>query len=319
MKLQFIRINNFKQFFGDHVAHFSMLEDKNVTIFHGKNGAGKTSLFSSITWCLYGEGEDSMGDLLNRQVLSEMIEGEEQPVVVTLCFRHDNEEYLAERVKYFTKVDGKPKSGKNNFSLNKIDASGQNKPQPNPEGKMNDILPNKVREYFFFDGEKMDELTKSGNKKIEEAIRNIMRLHILDNTEKHLREVYKEYRSEVQKQGSLNTAELIREQEELEAGIERFKEQIKEKQSEIHLAEKHIQDIEHTLEDSKGVGELQAERKQLQMGLENLDTEKSHTASSIWEKVNSLYPIFIQELLTKAQDKINYQVGKGKIPRGIQQ
>ena len=74
---------------------------------------------------------------------------------------------------------------------------------------MDSILSENVREYFFFDGEKMDDLTKPGNGKIEDAIRNIMHLPVIDKTRKHLDEVARDYRSELKRKGSSVLDELI--------------------------------------------------------------------------------------------------------------
>ena len=87
MKLLFMRIINFKQFYGEQTVTFSAEKDLNVTIFHGLNGTGKTSLFTSINWCLYGTGDEGTGELLNKQAFEESKDGSTIPVVVTIGFR----------------------------------------------------------------------------------------------------------------------------------------------------------------------------------------------------------------------------------------
>lgn len=319
MKFNYIRLVNFKQFYGEHIADISSSADKNVTVFHGENGAGKTSLFYSINWCLYGIGEELMGDMLNRQLLSEMQEDDVQPVIVTVKFRHNNIDYIAERIKYYSKIGNEPVFKETFFTMAQIDAVGQHKRIENPQGKMDTILPEKVREYFFFDGEKMDDLTKPGNTKIEEAIRNIMRLPILDSAERHLVEIYKEYRAAVKREGSPQTEAYIKEQEALEKAIEDSKKEIKVKENEVHLAEKHVQDIENTLEDSRLVGELQRERREITGRLQTLEIQKEEVTSVIVDKINGLYGYLLDEAVNKALQVINTQVGKGKIPSGIKE
>ena len=88
MKLRYIRLINFKQFYGEQIADFSTEPDLNVTVFHGLNGTGKTSLFMAINWCLYGIGDEGTGELLNKQTLEEALEGSRSPVVVTIGFKH---------------------------------------------------------------------------------------------------------------------------------------------------------------------------------------------------------------------------------------
>ena len=54
MKIEKLIINNFRQFFGEIEIEFSTDELKNVTVVHGANGSGKTSLLNAFKWCFYG-------------------------------------------------------------------------------------------------------------------------------------------------------------------------------------------------------------------------------------------------------------------------
>lgn len=42
MKLEWMRLANFRQFYGDQVIRFSRDSSRNVTVVHGVNGSGKT-------------------------------------------------------------------------------------------------------------------------------------------------------------------------------------------------------------------------------------------------------------------------------------
>ena len=56
MKLQELQLTNFRQFYGEQLIEFaSGVGDKNITVLHGYNGAGKTALLNAFIWCLYGE------------------------------------------------------------------------------------------------------------------------------------------------------------------------------------------------------------------------------------------------------------------------
>jgi len=74
MKLERITLENFRQFSGKQRLEFALDEKRRVTVIHGANGAGKTSLFLAINWCLYGRTVekikviDNVGELSARQL-----------------------------------------------------------------------------------------------------------------------------------------------------------------------------------------------------------------------------------------------------------
>lgn len=46
--LERVIITNFRQYFGEQTITFATDEQRNVTVLHGVNGAGKTSLFTAL-------------------------------------------------------------------------------------------------------------------------------------------------------------------------------------------------------------------------------------------------------------------------------
>lgn len=319
MRLQFIRLINFKQFYKEQHANFSTEEDLKVTVFFGITGTGKTSLFTAINWCLYGTGDENTGELFNKQAFDEASEGEKCPVVVSIGFRHKSIEYIAERVRYFEKQGQDAVVKGNDFTLTQIDNLGQTKVIGNPAGKLDSILPANVREYFFFNGEKMEDLTKPGNSKIEDAIKNIMRLPTIDRAQKHLSDITKEYRSEVQRRGSIELDHLIKKQEQLENDIEQIKLEIKTSEVEVAKATKQVSELATLLEESREVGNLQIQRNQYNRQISRLEMERDNLAQSIFETINKIYPINLADKAQQALQIINSQVKKGKIPSGIKE
>ena len=319
MKLTYLRVINYKQYYHEQSASFSTDDQLNVTVFHGKNGAGKTSLFNAVNWCLYGEGIAGTGELLNKQALDEAREGDRLPVVATIIFQDHGIEYIAERVKYFTKQNGQAVLNKDEFTLSKTDRLGQTTKIPNPVGIMDSILPVNVRQYFFFDGEKMVDLTSPGNSNIEDAIKNIMRLPIIDKAVRHLSEITKDYRGEIQKIGTDRVDDLIERQSRLEKDIEELKEEIKKYETEINKGNRQLEEIDAGLLESREVGNLQKQRDEIEKQLRLLDSNRKEQENSIVKLVNPLYPLFLRDKIQIALEIINNNIGKGKIPSGIKE
>jgi len=97
MKLERIIIENFRQYFGRQKLTFPKDSQRNVTVIHGVNGAGKTSLFLAINWCLYGEGVSNVGELISKEAISRAKPGEIVHSSVELSFTHNGERYLVSR------------------------------------------------------------------------------------------------------------------------------------------------------------------------------------------------------------------------------
>lgn len=50
-----ISLNNFRVYKGQNTIDLSIIRNRNVSIISGNNGFGKTSLLTSLVWCLYGK------------------------------------------------------------------------------------------------------------------------------------------------------------------------------------------------------------------------------------------------------------------------
>ena len=319
MKISMIEVENFKQFYGCQRAVISTSDSLNVTVFHGTNGAGKTSLFTAINWCLYGVGHEGMGELLNKQVIKETKIGNALQLRVCVQFIHETHKFIAERLEEFIKINEEQgvRPSTPEFNLYYIDSKGQTIKVPNPEGKMDSILSKNVREYFFFNGEKMEDLTRTGNQLIQDAIKNIMNLPIIDRAVNHLEQATKDYRSEVARIGAGRIDQLIQLQNELEDERKRLQKTIAESEKEIISANAYIQDLEQKLNDNKEVGQLQQRRKNIQEDIRNAEVKRDQLENRLQKAANECFSYLASNSAKKTLDLIAEQVGKGKIPRGI--
>ena len=72
MKINQIALNNFGSYEGENVFETRVKPNKNIVLIGGKNGAGKTSLFTAIRLCLYGYmslGYKSINSFYNRSII----------------------------------------------------------------------------------------------------------------------------------------------------------------------------------------------------------------------------------------------------------
>lgn len=179
MRIQSIELENFRQFQNEKIE-FATGKIKNVTLIMGDNGAGKTSLAQAFFWCLYGTVSFQDKVLLNRNKLNYLTPGKSATVVVRLFLDHNQRHYTIIRSQeyYMGNKDVTVKNSEINIKVTDIHGNtswvGSNKSNPLAraqaiESEINDILPKELSRYFFFDGEKIESLSKeisSGKKAI---------------------------------------------------------------------------------------------------------------------------------------------------------
>jgi len=319
MKINYIRLNNFKQYYKEQKADISDQEDLNITVFHGANGAGKTSLFIALNWCLYETGSENTGELLNKRAIAEAKKDDLILLRVTVCFKHLKIDYIAERFITYRKLEKEISKDEEGFSLSKCDSNGNTTYLNNPKVVMNSILPENVREYFFFDGEKMEDLTRPDNTKIEDAIQNIMRLPIIDNAEKHINGIAIELRRELKREGSSKLEEIINNEEDIEKKIQEKKKNKEKLIEEIRLGKQQIADLEKTLRENEKSRRLQEKRDGLINQRKELEDLRINLVEHIRSNATSLFTKYFLNISEQALKIAHEKRKKGEIPSGIKE
>jgi len=128
MKIEALMIKNFRQFLGEVSIEFSTDEVRNVTVIHGANGAGKTSLLNAFKWCFYEETDfDTHNDhILNEAAIHKSDENALIDLLVEVKFTHQGERFRASRVQEYKKQTSLTANvtGKSRFELFITDSTG---------------------------------------------------------------------------------------------------------------------------------------------------------------------------------------------------
>lgn len=322
MKLERILISNFRQYFGDQQVRFSQDAQRNVTVFHGVNGAGKTSLFAAINWCLYGEGVEGIGQIISKEAVRRAEIGEEVSTKVVVTFIHEGQRYVASRqLKGVKQTDGSVQERPDiDFLLMRTRYDGTTSRINNPIGVMNAILPANVRTYFLFDGEKIDNFARpEAADEVRDAVRRVLNLEVLDNAKRHLALVAKDLRSDLK---SLANSELKGLVDQDEKARQREGELVDEQahlKREIAATEKHIEEINQKLRDLDVVKALQGQHDIYTKQLEERENELKGLIGRIKEMATQGYIAVIGNALTKAHTILDEKRQRGEIPSNIRQ
>lgn len=304
MKIDFIKLENYRQY-KDVKIEFPTSENQNLTVIQGANGAGKTNLLNAITWCLYGKEkhleEKYKGyPLVNTMTLNELEPGKKCNVGVIVQMKdEDGKKIIVGRSRKFQKLeDGKMIKLKDPLS-NSPDGSTFRMIQQvekdmvdtkDPEYVLNRLIPESIEEYFFFDGERLNDYFRAtSGEKIREAVFKISQLGLLENAIEHLENKKKDF---VRRAGKLGSkAEEIREElDEDEKLLKEYKKELNSLKEQKEEAQKKEDEYSKKLRTSSipDVRELEKERVEIE---EELDKSEERIKELEKDKFNYLIKI----------------------------
>ena len=240
MILDSLILENYRVYRGPEKITFAK-GDKHVTIIQGTNEVGKTTIMNSITWCLYGRElfrEQGSEDILNNNKAIEMEINETAEVKVELnMIDNNNRKIKFVRSKTFFK-DGIDSIIGDSSSLKIFtNENGDDKEVSNTGNYIASNLPEKIREYFLFDGEQLGYYFSKDNKEIKDSVFKLAQLNLLKKVENHIRGVRDLYISKLNNLNP-NLANLLKTQSDNEETLKLCENELLSLKQEIkHLKE----------------------------------------------------------------------------------
>lgn len=319
MKLKYLKLKNFRQYYGEQTIRFACESPCHVTVIQGINGTGKSSLFNALNWCLYGEDVGQIGELVNKRAITESIGTVETSVEIG--FTHEYVQYIAERKHKGFLLQHEIKTIDNEeFLLSQIDPNGQFEPVIDPEWKVASILPANVRTYFFFDGEQIDNFAKPGPKKeIREAVRNVLKIEAIERAKRHLDDVAREYQSELRKHASGKLKELMDQIEKKQIERDELSKDLGNLQKEVTTAKEQKHDIDARLSEIESARRLSEKRQAIEDERQKLQQREAALWLEIREGANRGFICLTRPALDKAMNILEQKRERGEIPSGIRE
>lgn len=165
MIIKRILIDNFRSFqYPTEIKFPSVDENRSIFLVGGMNGSGKTSLIEAISICLYGTSKN----LIYRQVnKNELAKGNSKVTFEVVLETDDNEELIIKRI-YSSNAISEPKPKdfieKLLITKNGSQVSIQNKDLW--QDFINSTIPKSITQFFFFDGEKIQEVAADDHSEV---------------------------------------------------------------------------------------------------------------------------------------------------------
>ncbi len=324
MKLQKISIENFRQFYGEHSIEFSVSSKQNITVIHGENGGGKTTLLNAFKWCFFGTTDFDTGNenILNDHLIASSESGAKLNITISVDFEHEGRTYKVLRTQTYKKLDdlNVEEVGIAPPELNWIDENGAAKTSENPQNYINQIFPEKMHSYFFFNGERIEKLAyASAAHEIRDAIRTLMGLEIVERGRDHLqKDVRKHFSNEAKKGASDELSKAISNEEFIREEISDTKERIALSKDNQQSLEEEIKLLEARLRDNENAAKLQEQKDDCVQNLNDLKPQFSDVGKRQSKLLSDRgFLSFIGPAASEVREILEERRKKGELPYKI--
>ncbi|MBW4617954.1 MAG: AAA family ATPase [Cyanosarcina radialis HA8281-LM2] len=324
MKLTSIKLCNFRQFYGKTPEiQLACDRERNTTVIHGNNGAGKTSLLNGFTWVLYEKFSAAFASetqLVNKRAIAEAEIGDPVECWVEVAWEHDGKRYRTRRMCRVYKNEFDVDIGKTDLYMQVAGDDGRWYPPPQPpEEVIGEILPGSLHQYFFFDGERIEKIVRADKKaEIAEATKMLLGVEVLNRSIKHLVEAKKSLENELKAIGDLEIKQLVKEQQKIEKESDRLANRQKEIELEIEHQQTIKKETNQLLRELSAAKELQLRRQQLE-AQKDLDRENLKKSKDILKRAISSkgYTVLLAEVTAQFRQIIENLRQRGELKPGI--
>ena len=326
MKLISIKLCNFRSFYGKTPEIIiAGNEVENTTVIHGNNGTGKTSLLNAFTWALYEKFSAafaSVEQLANKRAIAEAKIGQSVECWVEVGWEHDSKRYRVKRQCRVYKTETDFEAGKTELYMQVAGDDGRwYLPPQQPEEIINQILPSSLHQYFFFDGERIEQIVRSDKKaEIAEATKMLLGVEVINRSIRHLGEAKRSLENELRTIGNSEIKQLLKQQAKIELDIEG----IKKRQAEINREIEYQNTFKK--ETSTRLRELSA-AKELQERRQDLETQKAAQQEQLRKSRENLkrlistrgYTVLLPDTTAQFRTIIEALKERGDLKAGISQ
>lgn len=292
MKLKSIMLENFRQFYGKQKIEFED-NDKNVTVIFGENGKGKTGIFRALIFGLFGETHLSQDNKKEKIHLVNLLQLEQKPAapikaVTSIEFSHKNKTYLIERSVIGYKLGKTIEERINDPKLFITDENFVTKTILEKDeivAEINAIIDPKIKDFFLFDAEKIEMLSKTDaivKSEVKTGIIKLLQIDVLDKGIDILRNLYNfENKAIVEKSSNINLKQK-------ETEIELIKSDINAILEKVQLKEKRLEECKEKINECEVELLKNSEIKKIQEKIENLNNTKNIKSQLLGNQIKNL-------------------------------
>jgi len=336
MKLHSIELVDFRQFMGQQTIEFSSYGVQNVTDIYGENGRGKTSIFRALMFCLYGDrslSQDELtGDqkkmglvLVNEIALKENI-GEQVESKVTIDFSHKEQHFkITRKILGLMRPDGTiVQDAGDQVELQQTDEKGNTLPVETDPDKVKlqiqDILNSRLRDYFLFDGERIERLTRNTKERraeVRKGIRALLDLDAMELAIKGLDKLILQIEKDIKYKSTGELQRVTTLIDELNTKIEDLESEQEHGEQESKRLEHRIYKISELISINKETAEKERKRQELIKNKQDKKVEKDELKKEIAYRLNKSGQLVAYELIEQLRAELELRHDRGELPPDI--
>lgn len=323
MKINYLEMNNFRQFVGKQTIRFSTDSEKKVTIIIAESGVGKTTLIQCFQWVFYGECKYK--NPINNQIKNEMQPFTNTQVSCSIEIVHSNQVYLITRNQTFYKTKSIVQTEPSILVIDIKTSAGISNQVKGSEATriIKELMHKDLFPYFFLEGESLSKVGeqmskgKSGdNNEFLKAIKGLLGFNYLYEAQKDLTAVSSNYMAEIK------SKTFDQKLKKILIDIGNCEETIQKNDERISIIEKEMQyfENERTKINERIIKNVEVEQKQTRV--KALESELSTIKPKIDEQKRYLFKKFssqgIYELMSILIEKVDQVlVNSDCIDKGI--
>jgi DNA sulfur modification protein DndD len=318
-------MKNFRQY-RDARIEFARSPKKNFTIIQGVTGAGKTNILNAVTWCLFGielhiDKKYKGLPIVNTAALREN-EGRTSEIEVEVQFvQSDGKRLRVTRIGHFKEQSGNFVSIASPQDFCIMRETGREWIGPiygdDAQYIVNSLIPPAIEEYFFFDGEKMNDYFKDNTgKDIKNAVFKISQLELCESMINHLNARKTDFLKMAR--GLSSKAQEIREFIDVHnTSLESDNAQLEKLQTRFAEAERLEREFSEKLRNSslERIQSIEEQRVSLEKDLSRIQEDIEGIETSRVKLLHKNMPIiFAYDTLLKTKNLIEGRKEAGMIP-----
>lgn len=329
MLLKSITLTDFRNFKGTQSIDFADDSNRNVTVIMGENGSGKTTFAQAFTWCLYGSTDFSDKMVMSKSTLQDMKPNEGKKACVEIKLQHKNTiYYISREQEYRRDYNGQIKSFPTKLSIRYKGKDGQQEfvPETQVEYRIKEILPSELSGYFFFNGERIEKMSKeiqSGRSaEFASAVRKLLGLDTYNAALGHLKgqragrtTVIGYYNSQYDSSSDVRIGQYTREIERKENELAQKKQRRDELDDMLPRIEEEKIRLSNLIERNKDGDMLRKQIASYESIIRNNEDFIGNSTSVIFNTLNSNYKYyFLKKVMA---DAVEVLADADKVDKGI--
>lgn len=326
MKINKIVLYNFNSYEGLNEFDFTSEDSKkNIILIGGKNGAGKTSLFSAIKIALYGPlafgyvGVNpiyiaKIKDCINSKSFQKDVVESRVQISVSLMVEREIKEYEITREWDYTKQKLEEK-----YYVISEGRRLEEQELSYFQNYLQGMTPPDLFEFFLFDGEEVGSIfsTSTYNSYVKNAVYTLCGLDIFEIIRKYTTGYAGKASSSDEEEIHIQYEELRSNAEKMERDYSGIESQITLDKCELEKIETELIEVETAFKNAGGITEV--ERQTLAKEFSEAEHIKTESLTKIKMFVEELMPFFIlRDFTGKISDQLDFEE-KGEIFYYIQQ